>query len=634
MLVVFCHVDIPGFSGGFIGVDVFFVLSGYLISGLLITGFRDSGAIDFGRFYARRLLRLAPALFSMLLLVSVAAYFLYSPHMLANQLATATMASLWLSNIYLVLGEVDYFSPDATENLFLHTWSLSVEEQFYLLWPAIIFVVLKGTASASRERGNQRLVIAFALIALLSFSGCLYLSYHNAIAAYYLPTSRAWQFAIGALAFLASSGAPGETRSIAPRLATSLAWPALFILFYCATVITEVSLYPGWWAIAPTLATAILLLAGTSTSRLSVNRVLSTRPLVMLGAVSYSWYLWHWPVVTAQKSLSLQFSALDGVLAAGLSLLLAVASYRLIEAPTRHNASLRARPRQVFIATLLGAIVLVATTLVLLRTAANGVNQFSEQQFQQAWQDRPAIYRMDCDGFIHTDELIKCDFGSPGSDYKVLLIGDSIAGQWASPFTRLAEQREWDFTVMTKSSCPFVDEPYVYAKIGRRFVLCETWRERLLADIAKTGPDLVIVSSSHSYPFSTQQWQAGTERLLRKISPYAGRVVVLRSTPILPASPPRCMANQARLAQFASAPGNCDAPLAGHQNDAVYQALVAASEDFANVDTADLNRLICPDDHCVPTRGEFIVFRDKQHLTDSFATSLSARLAHYLTLPQ
>ena len=143
LLVVLCHAGVPMFSGGFVGVDVFFVLSGYLISGLLIQEFSSNKRIAFGRFYLRRLQRLAPALFTMLVTVSMIVYFFLAPDVQALQHLSAATAAVWVSNLHFASGTLDYFSPEATQNVFLHTWSLSVEEQFYLVWPALVLLVLK-----------------------------------------------------------------------------------------------------------------------------------------------------------------------------------------------------------------------------------------------------------------------------------------------------------------------------------------------------------------------------------------------------------------------------------------------------------------------------------------------------------
>jgi peptidoglycan/LPS O-acetylase OafA/YrhL len=636
LLVILCHARVPGFSGGFIGVDVFFVLSGYLISGLLIKEFSSQGSIAFTRFYLRRLQRLAPALLAMLLATSVIVYLTISPHAQSAHFMSAAAAALWMSNIHFAVGELNYFAPNAAENVFLHTWSLSVEEQFYLLWPGLIFLVLGTRRSGNAYTRIWRLGPALLLIVLTSFAVCFYLTYNNAVAAYYFPTSRAWQFAIGALALLFTfrqrndfAGISQTSRTGSPGTSVVAGWIGFGALAFAATTLTETSRYPGMWALLPSLGTALILSAGTAPQRWGLSRVLAIKPLVLIGSVSYSWYLWHWPVLVLGRVLKPDSSPYSTAAAIGLSLILAVLSYYLIETPIRRNQFLRSKPRFFGITTLAAMVLIVMWQLWLTQRSQTQIFSPELEQYYAARNDLPVIYEMECDSWADSSDLKRCEFGSGTPEHEAMLIGDSVAAQWFSAFSGIAAWPDWRLTVLTKSSCPIVDNPFFYTRIGRRFQECETWRDNVLVEISKMHPDLVIISSASSYPFSATEWKQGTSRILQEISNHAEHVIVLRATPILPFDALDCLGNQAwqeKEAPFMPAP-DCST-IGGNYfgGEYVYDALQAASLPFGNVQVVDLNSLVCPGGVCDATYGEFIVFRDKQHLTDKFVKTITPRI--------
>lgn len=210
LLVVAAHAGVPWLAGGFIGVDVFFVLSGFLITGKLVHEATTTGRIQLLPFYVRRLRRLLPALLMMLLVVGVASRWLLSPAALGEQFLTAQMAALWLSNWYFALGNLDYFAPGSETNLYLHTWSLGVEEQFYLVWPALVLWLL----ARDGERGIARLRIGMWAVLLASLLACIALTRTAPLLAFYMMPLRAWQFAAGALVWLMFARTPPASRSL------------------------------------------------------------------------------------------------------------------------------------------------------------------------------------------------------------------------------------------------------------------------------------------------------------------------------------------------------------------------------------------------------------------------------------
>jgi len=305
LLVIAAHAGVEFLKGGFIGVDIFFVLSGYLITGLIVQEIRNTGQLDLLGFYARRLRRLLPALLFMLLLTGLIAAIVLSPEEQGAQATSGMMASLWVSNIYFAISDLDYFASGVDSNLYLHTWSLGVEEQFYLVWPLLILFFL-GTW---KWQGNQHyfLRLRYGMVAIvftfLLFS--IFLTYTKSLWGFYFMPSRAWQFALGAYVFLWTTGDGGSIKGFTHECSSS-AWQRIYNFsgFIGLACIVAASLYldskkayPGFWALLPSVGTALILLSIAAIREKGVGRFLSIPPMQWIGKLSYSWYLWHWPIL-------------------------------------------------------------------------------------------------------------------------------------------------------------------------------------------------------------------------------------------------------------------------------------------------------------------------------------------------
>lgn len=631
LLVVAVHAGIPWLSGGFVGVDVFFVLSGFLITGLLVQEVSSTGRLRLAEFYVRRLRRLLPALLVMLLVVCVLASLLLAPAAQREQSTAAAMAALWLSNIHFAFAKLDYFAPGTETNLFLHTWSLGVEEQFYLIWPALLLWLL----GRGHPRGLARLKIGMIIVATMSLAACVVLTYKAPQLAFYMMPLRAWQFSAGALVWLyfkpPGSAAIESLRGRFPMIVAAVGWLGLVLIILASVLFSASIPYPGAFAVLPTVGAMCVIAAGCmATPGVGVARLLAWRPLQMMGRVSYSWYLWHWPVLLLGRALTDSDSVIYRCGWVLLSLLLAVVSYRYVESPTRNQQRLLTRPRMVIFGAL--ALMLIANSLCL-RWYGRATGQMHSPALQHvlmAHGDAPAIYAMGCDDWYHSDRVQICAFGPSDAAHTAVLIGDSHAGQWFSAVARAFDRPGWRLLVLTKSSCPMVDAPFFYGRIGREYTECSTWREHALAQVASIKPDQVLISSEAGYGFTRAQWIDGTTAVLTVLSPAAGHIHILRDTPQLPFDGPNCVAEHlGRLAWL-----NQWHPCNGSSSDAhaaqVYQWLGLAAAHFPHVDLLDLNERVCPKGTCSAEQQGVLVFRDSQHLTDSFAGSLAPVLADKL----
>ena len=624
LLVVAAHADVPWLAGGYVGVDVFFVLSGYLITRLLTDELSRTGRVQFARFYARRFRRLLPALLLMLSLCMQLGTQLVPAAQQEAQADAAAAAALWVSNLLFAFARLDYFGADSSGNLFLHTWSLGVEEQFYLVWP-LLLVAAYGAWRKSAAPSRLNLIQLLWLVAGISFAACVFITSIEPRYAFYLMPMRAWQFALGGLAGLYFADR-GSNDTATSRWDSTLGWLGLAGILVTAMLLGDDVRYPGVWALLPTLCTVAVLIHGARAPQAAAVRLLSHPAMTAIGRVSYSWYLWHWPVlvlgglVWPAPSPGLRLALVLG------SLLLAWLSWRFVEAPIRQNARILQPPRRA----IMGALLLMGCAVVgsfqWQAMARQTLDQPAYQRILHARMDVPALYRKQCDQWYHSDVLTPCEFGNPQASRTVVVLGDSIGLQWFPAIERVFDPAQWRIVVMTKSACPIVDAPIFYARIGREYTECARWREAALAHIAGMAPDEVILGSTQTYDFNPTQWRDGTVRILRRLAPAADRVHILRGTPVLPFDGPDCIAPRGALwSHIAST--SCTAPAHDPPSNAVFHALQAAASGFDNVRVVDMTNAICPGGTCAAQRDGNLTYRDGRHLTASFVASLAPALA-------
>ena len=384
-LVIASHAELPFLRGGFVGVDVFFVLSGYLITSLLMQEISSSGTVNFARFYARRARRLLPAAITMVLVVCGAEAIIMNPLAQFNTLKSALATVLYSSNFYFAHLQQQYFyQRSAAANPLLHTWSLAVEEQFYLIWPVLLLLLARTIKSV---RGRS---IALTAISLASFMLCVWLTATNSTLAFFETPARVWEFGAGGLLVLIPERWLGGRR----RLWSWLGGIGIIALAAGAQLIHP-SMSPGYVAAIPVVGTLLLLLAGAGAPESPAPRLLRLRPAQAIGRLSYSLYLWHWPVLVIGKQLIPDNSVpirLGWIAVAGI---MAAVTYGAIECPIRLQPCLIARSGLTLGLALLGAILCVGAM-----GARLAILQRSElfPASMTAWsRDIPGVYRKGCD---------------------------------------------------------------------------------------------------------------------------------------------------------------------------------------------------------------------------------------------
>ena len=615
LLVMLAHASIPGFSGGFIGVDIFFVISGYLITGLLVEERDRAGRVDFRRFYARRIKRLAGALLAMVALVSVACILLLPDAMQAGQATAAFWAVLWSSNLHFAFLGVDYFDASSKANAFLHTWSLGVEEQFYLVWPLLILWACKG--------GHRWRVTLVAGVTILSLAGCWWLAWQRADQAYYLMPTRLWQLSVGALVWFMPVRMPW------------LRPVGILVIVLSVGAISDAVSYPWPWALLPALGAAAMVSAGPGGV---AERFLSGTALRWLGRISYSLYLWHWPILVLGLFLVPDAGIATRIGMLGLAMMAGWASERWIERPLRMSGR---QPNDVIRAGLLASAILAASLSLWRESLRTGLVLASgrEDPLGAYLRDEitlPGVYaRPGFDDYFQSDRLVPTLSYRPtgGVSRRVLLVGDSIGMQWEPAFKAGARERNWELVAVTKSACPMVDVPVVNSRIKRRYVECERWRERLLQYIEDYRPDMLVIGSAATYDFSLEQWRDGTRRVLERVAIPGREVIVMAPNPVLPFPAMSCMARSASIGSRGIEVDGCSVPLAKAQQAAIATTLGAAAAGLDDVRIVIMDDVICAESTCSAAYDGHVIYRDEHHLNARFVASIGPRMMARIESP-
>jgi peptidoglycan/LPS O-acetylase OafA/YrhL len=639
VLVVLYHARLLGMHGGFVGVDVFFVLSGYLITGLLVKEAEQRGRLDFARFYARRMRRLLPAVAVVLLATLALARVVYSPLEQATVTQSARDAALYMSNLRFALQTLDYHAADAALNPLLHTWSLAVEEQFYVFWPLLVAAALGVVRVAGGRAGNRamhrsRLVRVVVAASLASFALCVWQTGAVRPWAFFGLPARVWEFGLGGLA--AVSG-----RKLPPRRAAAVGAVGLVVVVASGVVFTAATPFPGYAALLPVLGTIALLLAGEVESTSPVQRVLRSGPMLWFGRLSYSWYLWHWPILVLAGAAwgDLGAAARLGCLAASLAL--SAATHAVVEDPVRHSRWLAPRPALSIALGLTFTLATAGGAVVARKFGERSANHGLQRTYADAREDRPRM--LDARGCMLTFTEIEarrpCVFGDTTSPRTVVLFGDSHAGQWFPAMERLATARHWRLVTMLKSACPVADVETYTARLGRVIHECGPWRRASVQRIAALRPVLVIIahasglnvrddppagddaSAPDAPRFHTvASWAAGLRPVLVHLDSLAIPTVIIRDTPLPGFDVPVCLARaawapwQARDCTYARSSG-----VLAETEDADRRAAAG----LPHVTVVDLTARICPGARCEVARGDLVLFRDGHHLTARYSATLA-----------
>ncbi|MFC7877364.1 acyltransferase family protein [Isoptericola sp. NPDC057391] len=668
-LVVVYHVRPDLLPGGFIGVDVFFVISGFLITGHLLREVRSTGRVSLAAFWAARARRILPAG-----LVVLAAVALTCTLVLPASEWAQVQRQLWASVLYvenwaLASDSVDYLAAENAATPVQHYWSLAVEEQFYVLWP-LVLVGAVALARWLRRRSGQRAVgargmpVGTVLLVLGALVGASFAANLVAVragdaAAYFATTTRLWELGAGGLLALVVRY---TDRAAAVRAAAALAGVGAVIVG--AFVLDGSTPYPGTAALVPVLGTAAVIVAGRTTGPLSLGPLADSRPVQWLGDVSYSVYLWHFPLVAYALAWSGRPpTALEAAGLVAATLVLAALSHRWVERPFRRR---RASDRTTLVAAVVGMGVVAALVATVGLRAAAEQARWERAAEQVVVADGsgfgaeaagggaapafvgdvravvPAPTEVQDDAVTAFDEQEcsarkddppqprTCELGDPDGETTVALVGDSHARMLGSPVARLAEDRGWRVLTFLRDSCPFSTEMRTVPEGPECVAANEATLERLL----ELAPDAVVTVAYGASRFrdpgtGERPGVRGLADVWQRLEDAGTQVYAVKDAPQPDPYVVRCVASA-----VGSAPGRpvdaagldrCAAPR--EQAMAGRDLVDAAAERVPGVDVVDLTDRFCGRSTCPAVVGNVMVYRDTNHLTDTYARSLAPALA-------
>ncbi|PWK76239.1 acyltransferase family protein [Aminobacter sp. AP02] len=624
--VVAFHFGMSDLPGGFIGVDIFFVISGYLITRHLMQEIGRSGTVDLWRFYGRRARRLLPASLLVIVATLVAGYFILAPSEQQLYAKGALFASSYVINLWLLRWSFDYFAADTANNPFLHFWSLSVEEQFYLLWPAFLLLVVRF------RPGEKGIALFLAVAAVASFAACAWMTAVSQPWAFYFSPLRAWEFAVGGLVSLAVA----ERWAAGFRFSPVIGWAGIGLIATAYLTVSETDPFPGLIALMPVAGTAMLLLSGARRSVAAPAALLSLPPFQWTGKLSYSLYLWHWPVIVFATILVPDLSFGGRLVCLAATIALSMLSYHFVENPVRLNGWLStSSARSLGLAALLTSLG-VTLSYGSSQLAARGLDR--DQRFIMESAARSSAARELNAGCVLERERVvphPCVLGSDNSDRTIVLFGDSHADHWSTPLAGIARERGFKLVTYMKSSCPAANVEAWNVVMAREYAECDEWRQRALAEIASLKPDLVVVSQySYSYvdnrvndtlehTVDRRSWADGIRGSVEKLRRSGSEVVLLRGVPVHKSYLDKCVA---RALWQGRSPSVCDTPRNEAVDERVYETEQAAIAGLTGVRYVDLTGLFCDQATCPAMIDGKLAFRDRHHIATPFAASLAAPL--------
>ena len=633
LLVAVYHIWFGRVSGG---VDVFLLLTGFLITGSLMRALERDGRIGFVAFWTRLIRRLAPAAAVALAGVLAATYFWLPRSRWADIMSEVRAAALYHENWALARAAVDYLARDAAPSPVQHFWSLSIQGQFYVLWP-VLLTLAAFVAARARVPVRRAVLVTVTTVFVCSLAYSVWITGSNQAWAYFDTGARLWELALGAILALTIHrfDLPGRLRAV-------MGWVGVVGLVTCGFLLPVATLFPGYVALWPTGAAVLVILAGTTGSRFGADRLLTWRPLTALGGLSYALYLWHWPILVCYLYVTDRVLAglSGGVLVLGLSLALAWVTHKVVEGGTDRLTRPARRRTPVWS---LGLAASFLVPVVAFSVAWSG--QIAEdQRIRREHAGEPESYpgaltvaesstlenlddlpvlpdpadaKMDlsahhtegCHVNLASTDLVVCDRGPADAEHTLAIVGASRTAHWYPPVAAAAEKHGWRLVSFTKSGCQFsTDTPY---RDGEVFTECQEWDAKAMAELERLRPDAVFTSSTRATPAGETIPEGFAERWLQ-LEEWGIDVVGMRDLPRLDYQSAECVER--------GNPDRCTSPATFSQAPT---DPVSGADLPGNVTTMDLTRYVCPSGECDAVVGNVLVFWDHSHMTATYARTLT-----------
>ena len=625
------------------------MISGFLITNLLLREFGSTNHVSLSNFYARRIRRLLPAsLFAVIGTLLLSRIWL-EPLRLIDLSRDARAAALFVLNFVFATRGSDYLQSALPPSPLQHFWSLAVEEQFYIFFPIIVFLSLK-----LRRGSATLLIVLITSLSIISFGLSIRYSAINASSAFYLLPFRAWELGSGALlAIFLFSKKTRLPKNLASRVIAGLVgWIALICILLTSYLFDSQTVFPGFAAALPVLATVTIILGVILNSHhlnFGPSRLLATPPLVWIGNRSYSLYLWHWPILITARSHSQSHLTSTQIAACIFATFFAAEiSYRFIEQPIHLVPKfLQSTKRSLFFGVLIIVIGLVASvisssTLPVIASGSDAplitetrlkdlvINSVQMQELPANLEPtidelyeipEPELYSLGCH-FNNLEKPSPCTFGDPNSKTLIALAGDSHAAQWFQPIKKIIEKRNWKLVTYTQSGCS------LFSITGGVSKDCQLWNNYVLQQIRLEKISLVILSNLSNEMFSKEEEGKVSVEVLPdrlknlelNITKFGTKVLYIADTPKPAFNIPNCLSQNPLQIQMCS----FDFSKAVNQSSVAILKTSFSTEKSSYIDLTDW---ICVNSRCPGVIGNTLVYRDDSHIFDSFALSLTHVLA-------
>ncbi len=629
LLVLLFHAGLPWTPGGFVGVDVFFVISGFLITGKLWRESQQPGGLSITKFYAWRIRRLLPAALVAVAIVTLVGLLIAAPLNRSELAADGAASALSIANMRFI-SSVDYFAPTASPSPFLHFWSLSVEEQFYLVWPALIVLL------TWRGGSSKRLIAALVIGVIASFAFSMWLTDASPARAFYLLPTRLWQLGAGGL--LALIGVVGTSRR-----AGALAWAGLAAIALAGVALTSEMPYPGLAALLPTLGAVALLYGGAAPG--GPLRLLAAAPLRFLGKISYSLYLWHWPLlVLPLMFLERALTGVEIVVAVAAAIGVSWLSWRFVEQPFRYGERSRRATSWSAIRIGVAGILTVAlftqglaaglaapATVIQPSPSPSGSPVASDgpialpadltPSLTSARADEERLRGDGCLAFERVTTPPTCEYGDTGSAITIALVGDSHASHWFPAIEAIALERGWRLLTFVKVSCSFTTLAQRNLALKREYRECTAFNEATVARLNQIKPELTIIVNRRTFrPIGGGDTpELAGAAFGAMVARLPGATAIIVDTPDPGFDAPAC------LSKHPSDIRPCFFAQSDVDNGVIGIAERVAAE-VAGAQLIDLTANICTEWPCSPIAGSVLIYRDEDHMTKTFSRSLAAPL--------
>lgn len=649
LAVVLYHFWPARFSGGYVGVDIFFVISGFLITAHLMRELSATGTVRLGQFWARRARRLLPASLLVLLFCALVAMspYLTPTSALPGEVREILASTFYVENWYLALNSADYLNHSGDPTTVQHYWSLSLEEQFYVMWPLIMLLAAWLAVKWFGGRRRRTVIVSLAVVSAASFVFCVVFTITDPAPAYFVTFGRMWQFGVGAMVALIP--ALRVRHAIGSFV---LGWAGIAVLAFVIFRFDGQTPFPGYMAAVPTLAAAAVIAASNTERWWYPTRLLALRPAQFVGDISYSLYLWHWPLIIIAPSVPFWGLTIYHRLALlALCFVLAWLTKRFVEDPARGWKVLTSRPARATLWSSLAAMIVVGSTAGVAWAVNAPAYNDGVRAIQALREDPPecfgaaVVLEPSCAGtefgdtilpapgfagvdrptdsqcFVQLNDArpVSCEFGSDAPDApRVALVGDSHAYQLLPTFQRMADESGWHLTTYFKGACPWSTTPLSTA--GAFGAACTEWREGVRAGLADADLDAVFTAAIATTPYASDGYpseqdaavagyrEAWSEMLERGIP-----VITVVDNPVWETDPNKCLRTRAL--------SECDGPRS--ELIVADDPLRDAASGLSGVTLLDFTDVFCGPDVCSPVVGGANVYRDQDHITVTFADTLS-----------